>query len=352
MFLLIFTTIFVVGVSALCSLTESALYSVSWPQIENLRKKSPVKGEILYQIRTHIERPITAVLTLNTFANTAGASVAGALASAHFGQDGTVLYAGGLTLMILVFGEIIPKTLGVVHCVSVASAFAKSVRLLVILFSPFIWVSGLLTRLLMPRKRIPVATEEDIRAVTRLSLKTGQIHAYEEHTILNVLSMDQKHVHDIMTHRTLLFSLPVLWTADQAYALPGIWRYSRIPLYDKNNEDIVGIVQRKDIVRCVADGEGTTPLISLMTPVHFVLENLTLDRLLIEFLETRQHLFTVIDEYGGLSGVVSIGDVLGALVGREIIEASEGAEEDLREAARKRKKQLLETALSSPSKPQ
>ena len=351
MFTLLVTVFFVVLISAVCSMTESALYSVPWTHIEQLRKKGSPTGELLFLLRSRIDQPIAAVLTLNTVANTAGAAIAGAIASTVLGEDSTPYFAAGLTLLILAFGEILPKTLGVVHAPGIAGGMARPLRVMVLLFKPFIWFSSILTRLVTPPQSGPSATEDDIRAITSLSRETGRIQQYEENAIKNILSLDSKHVREIMTPRTIVFSLQEATTVRNAYAHPQIWHYSRIPVYGEDNEDIVGIVLRKEIGRCMSEGQTEKTLFEIMSPVRFVLENQTVDKLLLEFLESRLHLFVVLDEYGGLAGVVSLEDVLEEMLGREIIDESD-AVADLREAARQRRNALArKTAREQHGKP-
>ena len=301
MITLLLTVFLVVLISAICSMTEAALYSVPWTYIENLRKQGSATGELLYQLRSRIDQPIAAVLTLNTVANTAGAAIAGAVAANVLGADNTALFAAGLTILILALGEILPKTLGVAHACGVASGMARPLRLMVLIFKPFIWFSSMLTRLVASPQSGPSATEDDIRAITSLSRQTGRIQQYEENAIRNILSLDVKHVREIMTPRTMVFSLQEDISVKDAYNHPQIWHYSRIPVYGDDNEDIVGIVLRKDIGRYVSQGQGEKTLFDIMQPVRFVLENQTVDKLLLEFLESRLHLFIVLDE-SGMSG--------------------------------------------------
>ena len=260
MITLLLTVFLVVLISAICSMTEAALYSVPWTYIENLRKQGSATGELLYQLRSRIDQPIAAVLTLNTVANTAGAAIAGAVAANVLGADNTALFAAGLTILILALGEILPKTLGVAHACGVASGMARPLRLMVLIFKPFIWFSSMLTRLVASPQSGPSATEDDIRAITSLSRQTGRIQQYEENAIRNILSLDVKHVREIMTPRTMVFSLQEDISVKDAYNHPQIWHYSRIPVYGDDNEDIVGIVLRKDIGRYVSQGQGEKTL--------------------------------------------------------------------------------------------
>jgi len=351
MLTLIITVSGVVLVSALCSMAEAALYSVPWTYIEKLRSSGSRTGQALFDLRSDVNRPIAAVLTMNTIANTAGAAMAGALAASVLGENAMGWFAALLTILILAFGEILPKTLGVTHAAGLAAFMARPLMVLVFVFRPFIWLSGLLTRLVAkPGGQEPIATEDDIRALTRLSRRSGKIKAYEEHAIGNILSLDAKHVSDIMTPRTMVFSLPETMTVAEAYALPRIWNYSRIPVYGDDNEDIVGVVLRRRIVKSFAEDEDSRPLGELMQPVRFILESQTLDRLLREILESRQHLFVVLDEFGGLAGVVSLEDVLEEMLGQEIVDESD-AYTDMRAAARSHRRQIVNGEITVPGKP-
>ncbi|MFV0421832.1 hemolysin family protein [Oleidesulfovibrio sp.] len=330
---------FAVIISASCSVTEAVLYSVPWSHIEQLRKKGKRSGELLFSLRSNIDKPITAVLTLNTVANTAGASIAGAAAAKVFGAEYMATFAACFTVVILVFSEIIPKTLGVTYCRPLASAVAAPLNFLVWALSPIIIVGGWITKLLTPRKTRPEASEEDIRALVSLSRKSGVLKPYEEISIQNILSLDKKRVEEIMTPRTVVFSLQADMTVEAAHEQPGFWNYSRIPVWQDDNEDMVGIVMRRHVLQEVAADRHMTRLCEIMTPVTFVLESLTLDRLLTQMLERRVHLAVVLDEYGGVAGVVSLEDVLEEILGKEIVDESDQFV-DLQQLARTRRANL------------
>lgn len=357
MTLLVLTVFGVVLVSAWCSTTEAALYAVSWTHIEKLRKAGSKSGELLYALRSDVNKPIAAVLTLNTVANTAGAALAGALAAEVLGAQATAWFAAMLTLLILAFGEIVPKTIGVTYAGGVAAFMARPLQLMVLVFTPFIWLSGLLTRLITHGAKTEgfAATEDDIRAITSMSRRAGRIQAYEESAIRNILLLDSKHVYEIMTPRTVVHSFPADITVAEAYANPKFWHYSRVPVYGEDNEDIIGLVLRRRVAQAMAEDQGHLLLRDLMQSVRFVLENRTVDQLLLDFLNSRMHLMVVIDEYGGLAGVVSLEDVLEEMLGREIVDDTDSIA-DHRAAAAKGRKHLDEKpdspeALSCPDEP-
>jgi CBS domain containing-hemolysin-like protein len=341
-----------VGVSFFCSLAEAALYSVPWSRIEQLRKEGKASGTTLYALRQNIDRPITAILTLNTVANTAGAAVAGAAAAEVFGHERLVFFTAVFTLVILLFSEIVPKSLGVMYTRSVAPALARPLGLLVALMTPLIWILGLLPRLLHRRKKTGHSlTEEDIKAIVSLTRKSGVLKPYEEHAISNILSLDLKRVQDIMTPRTVVFSLPASCTVTEARAHREFWQTGRIPVYAGDDpEDMVGIVYRRDVLDALAQDRDGQTMAEIMQPARFVLETLTLDRLLIKFLGSRTHLYVVLDEYGGVAGVVTLEDVLEEILGKEIVDETDVVA-DMRALARSRRERLAGTGETNGAGP-
>ena len=340
MLALILTVLSATGISALCSTTEAMLYSVTWTQIEKLKEKNPRAGELLYEMRLNVEKPISAVLTLNTVANTAGATVAGALAAEALGPESLFLFSAVFTVIILLLGEIIPKTVGVVYSASISRVLVYPLRGMILLLTPITFVTSFITRLITPDDNTPSATEDDIRIMASLSRKSGTIQPYEEKVISNILELDKKKVEDVMTPRTVVFSMPMNISLDEAYKRDDFWHFSRVPVFDRNNEDIVGIVQRREVTMSVREGQGSLLLGEIMRPVHYVLESQTLDIVLHSFLDLHQHLFAVLDEYGGLAGVISLEDILEEMLGREIVDESDRTT-DMREDAKLRKEAAL-----------
>ncbi len=329
------------AVSILCSITEAAFYSIPMSRIEQLRREGKRSGEILHALRLDLEKPITAILTLNTAAATAGAAVAGAAAVQVFGDQYLVLFTVAFTMLILVVGEILPKTTGVAYARQLAPALAKPLLVMVWVCLPMIWLFGRLVRLIRSRKTGPEADEDDIRALVALTRQQGILKPYEESAIRNILALDDKRVEEIMTPRTVVFSLPGEMTVGAAMEANRTWPHTRIPVYaGEDAEEIVGVVYRRQVFEAAANDHLELRLGDLMRPVRFVLENLTLDRLLRKFLESRMHLFVVLDEYGGMAGVVSLEDVLEEMLGSEIVDETDQFV-DMRELARMRRSELV-----------
>ena len=326
--------------SAVCSLSEAVLYAVPLSYIDVLRKKRGTVGKRLMELRENIDQPITVILALNTTANSAGALIGGSFAADVFDETGMIAFAIFFTTAILICSEILPKTIGVVYCRAIAPFIATPLFFLVRLFKPLLFLTGFITHLVMPKKHASPATADDIKALVSLSRSAGSIQAYEERIIRNILALDGRRVGDVMTPRPVVFTLSAISTAEEALHDKRFWNYSRIPVYGKDPEDIVGIVFRRDITEALAKNDTTRPIGNLMIDVHFVLETLPLDSMLSQFLKYRTHLYVVVDEYGGMAGVVSLEDVLEEILGREIVDETDRIP-DHQKLARARQAALL-----------
>ena len=326
----------VVLTSAACSLFEAVLYSVPLSQIDVLERAGRPSGPILRTLRAQVDRPIAAILSLNTVANTGGAALAGALASGVFDSVRIGYFSAAFTLAILLFSEIIPKTAGVVYARRLAGPIARPLQMLVFVFTPLIWLSRHITRLVAIGREADRVSDEDLLLMVRRGLRTGDLKPHEADVISNVLALEVKTAGQIMTPRTVIFTLNTGTSLADAAADEQLFQNSRVPVYDDNPDDIVGIVHRRDILRAAAKDEFDTTLDQLMHPVHFVVETAKLDRLLHTFLEQRQHLVVVTDEFGSVSGIVTLEDVLEEILGREIVDEFDQVA-DLRAFARQQR---------------
>jgi CBS domain containing-hemolysin-like protein len=205
---------------------------------------------------------------------------------------------------------------------------------------PAIWLISHLTGLISRHKREESISPDEIKAMARMSLRTGGIEQYQESVIDNILSMSTRTVKEVMTPRTVIFSLSEHLTLEEAAKQSTKWEHSRFPVYDRDIEDVVGIVLTKELFIGLAREEKDKRLTELMRPVRFVVENAKLNNVLMEFMTTKQHLFVVIDEYGGLSGLISLEDILEEILGREIMDESDQVA-DKRELARQRRSTLV-----------
>ena len=333
----------VVFISALCSLFEAVLYSVPISHVEGLAQAGHASGRILRRLRSNVDRPISAILSLNTVANTGGGAISGAVAVNAFGENPMIIdiyFPAFFTLCILLLSEVIPKTAGVIYSRPISGYIARPLQVLVWVFTPLIELLQFVTRMVSRGNTAQAISEEELIVLARLGQRIGAIEEDEAQVIQNILSLKSKTARDVMTPRTVVFSLSDTLTVEEARKEAPIWSYSRIPVYAEDFEDIVGVVLRRDMLAALAADRGHVKLSELMRPVHFVVESASLDRLLRMFLERRQHLFVVIDEYGGLAGVLTLEDVLETILGKEIVDESDQVA-DMRELAHRRRQQTL-----------
>jgi len=326
--------------SAGCSLFEAVLYSVPRRHLEAMAQAEKRSARIFQKMRRDVEKPIAAILTLNTIANTAGAAFAGAAAATVFGHERLSAFSAFFTLAILVLSEIVPKTTGVIYGRALIPLVAYPLQGLVWIMRPAIWLSSLLTAFISRGRKGDTITPEEIRIMAHLSLKAGEIRPYQERAIENILTLQRKTVKDVMTPRTVIFSLSEHLTLKEASDAATKWEHSRFPVYDRDQEDVVGWVLTKELFHALAQGKGEEKLTELMRPVHFVVETAPLSKMLREFLDLRQHLFVVLDEYGGLAGIITLEDILEEILGREIVDESDEVA-DKRELARRRRSALV-----------
>jgi CBS domain containing-hemolysin-like protein len=342
---LLIAVVLVLFISGLCSLSEAVLYSVPWSHIEQLRESGKTSGKILYKLRQKVDEPITAILTLNTISHTAGAAIAGAAAVSVFGEGSLIYFSLIFTALILILSEILPKTVGVLYNRFLSSVLARPLQWMVVGLYPIIKALSFFVHFLSRRKGGPETSEEDLLAMVSLTRKSGVLKHFEEESIQNILTLDTKTVREVMTPRTVIFSLSADKTVSEVWEEHKIWPYSRVPVFDNDDpEDIVGIVYRREVLEALASDHYSKPLASLMKSVHFILETLTLDRVLVTFLESRLHLAVVLDEYGGVAGLITLEDVLEEILGKEIMDETDQVA-DMRKLALERRQRLLHSDL-------
>jgi CBS domain containing-hemolysin-like protein len=327
-------------ISSACSLFEAVLYCIPIRHIETLVQKDSPSGRIFRELRSNVDRPIAAILTLNTIAHTVGAAFAGSAATVVFGYQYLAYFSILFTLAILIFSEVLPKTAGVVYAKSLVPTVAYSLKGLAAVMSPAIWLISHVTGLISKHKREESISPDELKAMARMSLRTGGIEQYQESVIDNILSLSTRTVKEVMTPRTVIFSLSEHLSLEEAAKQSTKWEHSRFPVYDRDIEDVVGIVLTKELFISLAREEKDKRLTDLSRPVRFVVENAKLKNVLMEFVTTKQHLFVVIDEYGGLSGLISLEDILEEILGREIMDESDQVA-DKRELARQRRSTLI-----------
>ena len=308
------------GVSFICSVAEAVLLSVTNAHIALLEQDGHKSGALLRKLKEDINKPLAAILTLNTIAHTIGAAGAGAQAAAVFGNAYVGVVSGVLTLLILVFSEIIPKTLGAVYWRQLSPLTARVLKYLIVMLYPFVKMAEALTRSLSHGPTLSGFSREEFAVMADLSSSEGLLAEEESNLLKNLLIFHKQPVTGAMTPRTVVFSLPTDMTVDDYFARYDQAPFTRIPLHEKQPEDIIGFVIRGDLLLAKLHGNGTAMLRSFMREITAIPEKTTLPHALNELLKTRTHILLIVSEYGDVAGIITLEDILETLLGLDIVD--------------------------------
>lgn len=332
--LLIYAAI-ALGVSFLCSIMEAVLLSITPGYVAAQKRSGARMARRLVELKRDIDRPLAAILSLNTIAHTIGAAGAGAQAASVFGSAWLGFASAVLTLLILVLSEIIPKTLGAVYWRALTPSVVSLLVPLVTLLWPFVKLSQYITRGLASKAGSSQLEREEISALADLGKQEGVLESRETSVLKNLLKAEALSVRDVMTPRTVVFSLDENQTVGQVLKKHPEPRFSRIPVYADHPENITGYILKDSLLLHAAQGQLEVPLTQLRQNILSVIEKTPLIAMLEQLLDSRIHIATVVDEYGGLAGLVTVEDIVETVLGLEIQDESD-AVEDMQEYARAR----------------
>ncbi|MCT7433002.1 CNNM domain-containing protein [Aliarcobacter cryaerophilus] len=328
--------------SFMCSLLEATLLSSTSSYIESLDKKgySPKTVDLAKDVKQNIDKSISSILTLNTFANTMGAAGVGAQAAIIFGSNWQAVIAFILTLMVLFISEIFPKTLGAIYWRKFIVPATYIISFMVKVTYPFIFLATFITNALQKgRKNEANFSKDEIITIVNMSEKEGVLQAKESILIKNLFKLKNIKAKDIMTPRTVVFAFDSKTTLKEALLNDNLYVYSRIPVYNESIDDIAGVVFKQTILEKRVKKKKKTLLKDIMVPVHKVPENISVSTLFDMFIRMKMHLFIVQDEYGQTSGVVTLEDALETLLGIEIVDEMDQVT-DMQEFAKDENKRL------------
>ncbi|MEE4245329.1 MAG: hemolysin family protein [Kangiellaceae bacterium] len=311
-----------IGVSFLCSILEAVLLSITPSFVAQLEKEKPLKAASIRQVKDNIDHSISSILILNTFAHTMGAAGVGSQAVALFGSEWETLIAVLLTLAILYFSEIIPKTIGATYWRKLAIPSAYLILVLTKLVYPLVWFSSFITRLFSQSEKNEV-TREEIIAMASLGHKDGTIIRQENDYLSNSLKLRDIYTEEILTPRSVVHMVNQDMSIKQALDDPTSQQFSRMPVFDSNQDDVVGKVIKQDLYAAERRGRGDELIKEHMQPIDRVSKKLPVQHLLDQFIKQRAHLFLVEDEFGQTAGIVTLEDALETLLGREILDESD-----------------------------
>ncbi|MCG6937919.1 MAG: hemolysin family protein [Gammaproteobacteria bacterium] len=328
-----------IGISFLCSILEAVLLSITPGYVEQVSTAKPRSGEILAKSRDKLDQSLSSILILNTFAHTMGAAGVGSQAVLMFGEKWETLIAVLLTLAILYFSEIIPKTLGATFWRTLAVPAAYIISWLVKLVYPLVWLSTRLTRLFSSNKENEI-TREEIIALASLGHKDGNLFTQENQYLTNLLGLREMLTEQILSPRSVVHMLDENTTVTEALDNPQTSQFTRIPIYSKGSDNITGKVIKHDLFEAERAGRGSEPISKYIKKIVRVSEKLPVQQLLDMFIKHHAHLFLVEDEFGQTSGVVTLEDAIETLLGREIVDESDVVE-DMQALARGKYRERL-----------
>ncbi len=323
MTLLILYVLIALVFSFFCSISEAVILSVSKPYIAALEKRGKRAGKTLRKLKDNVNRPLAAILTLNTIAHTVGAAGAGAQAATVFGSQYLGAASAILTLLILIFSEIIPKTLGARYWRSMATFFAPLLRYLVWVLYPFVLLSEALTRGMANTTELKGFSREEFAAMADLGAQEGELEAKESRILKNLFRFRSSTIRNIMTPRTVVFALQQETTVDEFMERHQQTPFSRIPIYNQDRDDITGFVLKDEILLAHARDQKDAGLKDFSREIKAVSAENSLSQLFEFLLDNKEHIALVLDEYGGMEGIVTLEDVVETLLGLEIVDEAD-----------------------------
>lgn len=333
MTLLIVYLLLALGVSYLCSMLEATLLSVSHSYIAVLENRGTRSGQLLRELKEDIDRPLSAILSLNTIAHTVGAAGVGAQAQVVFGNSYVAVTSAILTFLILVFSEIIPKTLGATYWRKLAPAAARILKIMIVALYPLVLLSMAITRWLSSGSEGPTFSREEFSAMAERGAEEGVFEEEESRIFKNLIRFSSLRVKDIMTPRIVVVDFSEEDTVGEVFNQAEELHFSRLPVHAEGRDDVTGYVLKNDLLIKLARDEEDTPLGEIKRDVLIVPDMLPLRDLFERLLEHQEHIAVAVDEYGGFSGVVTMEDVVETLLGMEIMDEVD-AIEDMQKLAR------------------
>ena len=280
-------------------------------------------GKKLSYFKENINRPLSAILSLNTIANTVGAASVGAIALIEFGSSWVAIMSGILTLSILIFSEIIPKTIGALYWKKILVPATFAVQVLIIMTYPLVVLLELLSKWLTKDGNEDKVSREEVIAMAELGEDEGTIEESESTVIENVLMLDDIPVEEVLTPRSVIFALDKTSSVREVLDKYNDIEFSRIPVYEEGLDNIIGIVRRHVLLKSKAEDQFDVTMGELAKPIHTVEENDSVGDVLDEFVKRREHLFMVKDQFGQVAGLITLEDAIETLLGIEIVDETD-----------------------------
>lgn len=339
--------------SFLCSIWEAVLLSITPSFAQMKLQEGGELGETLQVFKDNIDRPLAAILTLNTIAHTVGAIGVGAQATKIWGASfiGAAVVPVLMTLAILILSEIIPKTIGANYWQELAGFTVRCLKVVMWVLAPLVFVSQIITKALKKDKQASVFSRADFGAMAELGSQQGVFDEGESNILRNLLRFNTIFAKNVMTPRTVMIASDQNQTIREFHDTHPNLRFSRIPIFDTSSDHITGYALKDQVLKQLVEGKGDQPMSSIRRDVLAVKEDFPIPDLFNHFTSKREHIAIVLDEFGGTAGIVTMEDVIETLLGLEIVDEQDNAT-DMQALARKQWEQrALSIGLIEAEKP-
>ena len=338
---LVITVVVVILGSAICSGTETALFSVSPLRVRQLAQSNKPSAVALLAIRENMNRPIATIVIMNNIFNIVGSIITGSVATQVLGDTWLGVFSGMFTFLIIIFGEIIPKTIGERYSEQISILAALPVTGLSLVFTPLVWIIENLTARFFKTKKRPTTNEAEIKLLANIGQQEGIIERDEAEMIQRVFRLNDVTAADLMTPRIMLTYLRGNLTLEAAKQDIISSQHTRIIVVDESIDQVIGFALKQNLLTAMVEGKNQEKIANLARKVNFVPEIIRADKLMKNFIAAREHLAVVVDEYGDVAGVVTLEDVLEVITG-EIVDETDRTV-DLQEIARKKREKMLQS---------
>ena len=331
--------------SFLCSILEAVLLSITPAYVGMQEQEETSIAKDLVTFKDDIDRPLAAILTLNTIAHTVGAIGVGSQATVLFGATSLEIFglsiisweafiAGLMTMAILILSEVIPKTIGANSWEKLTPFTVKTLKVMLVALAPLMWLSQFITRNLKKDKDKPVLSRSDFAVMTDLGKESGALEENEQKIIQNLLRFSRILVRDIMTPRIVVVAANENITVRDFHEEHETLPFSRIPVYRENGDNITGYALKDELLLNLVEDKDNIPLSKIRRPIIIGHASLPIPDLLDMLIAKKEHMALVVDEFGGMEGIVTMEDIIETLLGLEIVDESDNTE-DMQALARK-----------------
>ena len=327
------------SLSFLCSILEAVLLSTPMSYISMKESQGSKTASLMKQYKVNVDRPVGAILSLNTIAHTIGSAGVGAESIKVFGDEYFGLISAILTLLIIEFSEIIPKTIGASYWRSLAMPSTKIIHVLIFITYPLVLLSELITKVFTPKNHQASVSREEVSAMVDVGTTEGIFRESESKIIKSCIRLIGVKAREIMTPSVVVETANVNLTIKEFYEQQA-WNFSRIPVYDNSKDYVIGYVLKDVVLKELSEDKFETKLSDLVRPILSFNEDDSVYQIWEKMLEKREHISIILDEYGCLRGVVSMEDVIETMTGVEIVDEYDVAV-DMRAFAKEKSHRML-----------